>query len=1114
MGHQLVGTPDKQRNELRVPDDFEVSLFAAEPMVINPTCMNWDQQGRLWVACAPLYPHVKPGHRATDEIVVLEDTDNDGKADKRTVFAEGLLIPTAILPGDGGAYVGNSTELIHLMDTDGDGKADQKRIVMSGFGTEDTHHILHTPRWGQDGLMYFNQSIYIHTHAETPWGVRRLMAGGVWQYDPRSDRAEIVGRGLVNSWGHQMDDWGQSFLTDGAGGHGINYLFPGVAGPTAYGTRHIMTGMNPGQPKHCGLEIISGTHFPEKYRGLLVANDFRGHRTNSFRLTDNGSGYVSTQDVDFVGTDHHGTDRLGKGGGFRPIDLKMGPDGALYVADWSNIIIQHGEVDFRDHRRDHENGRIWRITAKGRPLVKIPKIAGAPVGALIANLNSPERWTVEASKRELIERGASVLPAVEKWGQALSGADAERLRLHALWLHVALGTPNKALLDKSLAAKEGRVRAAAVRTLRHWRGQVGDDLAMLSKLANDAHPRVRLEAIHALRDLKSAEAAAAVVKVLDHETDKFIDYALVLTLRELQPHWVGKTDFGGNIKHLSYAIQATGNVNALKPLVDAFESGNLPAANRGEVFGLIGRLGNNEHVGKLLALALTDKLPLGERTNLLNAVRDGVTKRKLKPQADLKPLADLVNHQDAKLSSAAIHLAGALRAGQAQANLQAVAMNGANRNGPAAITALGTMRAKAQLIELVTAAGDHNRRIAALAAIADFDPAEAARRCVPAFNNLPENANPAPFFDAMYRQQHGPTHLNNILQPKCIPAFVARIGVRQATTCGRDLAQHVRKLSEAGGLKPMKQQLTPEEMKAMVDRVNKEGKPQVGEMIYRRPALACVSCHAIGGAGPAIGPDMVSIGASAPVDYLIESLLNPNAKIKEGYHMTVATLKNGQVVSGGQVSDGGNELVIRDPAGKIHTIAKGDVANKVVSPTSMMPPGLTASLQPEEFIHLVSFLSKLGAHPKFKAPGARYLRSFEVVSSLPQEVAKLPDRQRYDAVATSDKVVWQPMTSLVNGDIPLDKATFPGGHRYLRFKIEAPADGAVAIHVNAPRGTDFWKDGKRMSMQRNRNIGRVETKLKKGTHTLVFAVGGTKQPHLTVRIVDPKHAKTIAKFAN
>ena len=170
--------------------------------------MNFDAKGRLWVASSEVYPQIKPGEVANDKVVILEDTDSDGKADKTTVFADKLLIPTGVEPGDGGAYVANSTELVHLADTDGDGKADVREVVLSGFGTEDTHHILHTLRWGPDGMLYFNQSIYIHSHVETPWGVRRLGGGGIWQFRPESAWLDIFARGWWNPWGHHFDRWG------------------------------------------------------------------------------------------------------------------------------------------------------------------------------------------------------------------------------------------------------------------------------------------------------------------------------------------------------------------------------------------------------------------------------------------------------------------------------------------------------------------------------------------------------------------------------------------------------------------------------------------------------------------------------------------------------------------------------------------------------------------------------------------------------------------------------------------------------------------------------------------------------------------------------------------
>src|SRR5262249_32588304 len=175
-----IPDPDAEleRRSFQIADGFEVNLFAADPLLAKPIQMNFDAAGRLWIASSEVYPQIKPGQKANDKIIILEDTKGVGKADKTTVFADGLLIPTGLEPGDGGAYVAKSTELLHI--TEKNGKANKTRVVLSGFGTEDTHHILHTLRWGPDGLLYMNQSIYIHSHIETPWGPRRLNAGGIW----------------------------------------------------------------------------------------------------------------------------------------------------------------------------------------------------------------------------------------------------------------------------------------------------------------------------------------------------------------------------------------------------------------------------------------------------------------------------------------------------------------------------------------------------------------------------------------------------------------------------------------------------------------------------------------------------------------------------------------------------------------------------------------------------------------------------------------------------------------------------------------------------------------------------------------------------------------------
>jgi putative membrane-bound dehydrogenase domain len=219
--------PVAERAALTVADGYEVTLFASDPMIAKPLQINFDPQGRLWVSSSKVYPQIQPGEVANDTVTVLEDRDGDGVADHYTVFADGLLMPTAVLPGDGGAYVANSTEMLHLADTDGDGTADTRRVILAGFGAEDTHHILHTFRWGPDARLFFNQSIYIHSHVETPSGVKRLNGGGIWRFLPRTLALDIFARGWVNPWGHAFDPHGRSLVTDGAAGKGSTTGFPG-----------------------------------------------------------------------------------------------------------------------------------------------------------------------------------------------------------------------------------------------------------------------------------------------------------------------------------------------------------------------------------------------------------------------------------------------------------------------------------------------------------------------------------------------------------------------------------------------------------------------------------------------------------------------------------------------------------------------------------------------------------------------------------------------------------------------------------------------------------------------------------------------------------------------
>ena len=288
QGNAKVPDPDPEieRKTFHVADGFEVNLFAADPLLAKPIQMNFDPQGRLWVASSEVYPQIKPGQKANDKIIILEDTKGVGKADKTTVFADGLLIPTGVEPGDGGVYVANSTELLHLSRPKPGDKADKTRVVLSGFGTEDTHHIVHTFRWGPDGMLYFNQS---HLHSQPHRNAarrQRLNGGGIWQFRPETMRPGSLRPRLRGIRGA---------ITSTAGASRSSPTAPAAKASTTASPARLLrhghrrrreccTGSIPAARSTAAWKSSAAGICPDDWQGDCITNDFRGHRVCRFKL--------------------------------------------------------------------------------------------------------------------------------------------------------------------------------------------------------------------------------------------------------------------------------------------------------------------------------------------------------------------------------------------------------------------------------------------------------------------------------------------------------------------------------------------------------------------------------------------------------------------------------------------------------------------------------------------------------------------------------------------------------------------------------------------------------------------------------------------------------------
>jgi putative heme-binding domain-containing protein len=521
--------------KMTIHKGMQVNLFASEeqfPELASPVQMAFDPKGRLWVAAWPTYPHWKPTEAMNDKLLIFEDTNGDGRADKCKTFAGDLHNPTGFEFWGGGVIVAMAPKLLFLKDTDGDDVADVRTTIVSGLDTADTHHTSNSFTLDPGGALYFQEGTFHHTQVETPWGApRRVANGAVFRYEPRAQKFDVyVSFGFANPHGHVFDRWGQDIVVDGTGAvptHGtlfsghVNFPDKHARPPQVYQQR----------TRPCpGLEYLTSGHFPDEFQGnLLVPNVIGFQGILQYAMKDESSSLGATELEPILSSSDPN---------FRPVDVEMGPDGAIYLVDWHNPIIGHMQHNLRDPNRNKTYGRVYRVTYEGRDLVRPAPIAGEPIEKLLELLKSPEDRVRYRAKIELSGRDPTeVVAATTKWLAAIPPADPnhEHHALEALWVHQHCNLVNTSLLERMLSSPEPRARAAAVKVVVAWRDRVSNALELLRKAAADEHPRVRLEAVRAASFFTVPEAVEVPLIASEQPADIYIDFVRGETMKTLDP---------------------------------------------------------------------------------------------------------------------------------------------------------------------------------------------------------------------------------------------------------------------------------------------------------------------------------------------------------------------------------------------------------------------------------------------------------------------------------------------------------------------------------------------------------------------------------------------------
>ena len=545
--------------DVKSPEGTKIEFIASEkefPELINPVQMNFDTKGRLWVAVWPTYPETMPTTTNYDKLIYFDLDPKTGKAVKCTTFADGLNCPTGFQFYKDGVIVMQSPDLWFMRDTDGDGKADTKERLLHGLDAADSHHETNSICYEPGGAIYLSDGVFHRTNVETYNGPVHNTDGAIYRFEPLTSKfMRHAPYGFANPHGRVFDAWGNDLITDATGNN--TYFGPGFSGHIDTGGHSGYKEFWPRPSRPCpGTAILTSRHFPDDWQGTFLNTNVIGFQ-GIFRakISEDGGGLKGeTIEPALIQAD------VAKNPNFRPSGVTVAPDGSLYFMDWSQMLIGHLQHHLRDPNRDHQHGRLYRITYPGRPLLEPKQIDGESVAKLLDLLKEPENDVRLRTKIELGKHAATeVIPAVQAWAKQFDAAKAEDAHhlLEALWVHQWNNVVNLDLIQALLKSPEPRARAQALRVVCYQRDRIPNAMDLTRAAIKDEAPRVRLEAVRTLSFFRGADTLRAVEAAQQVRDDKdyYINYCYKETMRQL-----GSLPEGRDIVNNDAALQ-----EALKP---------------------------------------------------------------------------------------------------------------------------------------------------------------------------------------------------------------------------------------------------------------------------------------------------------------------------------------------------------------------------------------------------------------------------------------------------------------------------------------------------------------------------------------------------------------------
>jgi putative membrane-bound dehydrogenase-like protein len=963
----------------QLPPGFKCNVFAAEPDVQNPVAMTWDNRGRLWVAECYTYANRPTRYDLTlrDRVIILNDTDGDGRADERKVFTDDVQQLMSVEVGLGGVWLIALPRLLFIPDKNGDDIPDgPPEVVLDGFevSTENYHNCANGLKWGLDGWLYgrcgASSPGWIGAPG-TPQEGRVPIYGGIWRYHPTRKIFEVLCHGFTNPWGHDWDEFGEMFVTNTVTGHlfhmipGAHYTRSSTIGPNrriyepidSHADHfHFNTGRGwkeslkdesidklGGGHAHCGACIYLGDNWPAEYRGKLLTLNLHGRRINVERLEREGSGYVARHEPDIA----QSADPW-----FRGIDLNYGPDGAVYIIDWSDT----GECHEHDgvHRL---SGRVFRISYGNTTATKPRDLTRLPHADLAKLHLDQSEWIIRHARRELADRLAAaqdISPAMKEFAATIrSNTRGDLAALRILWTMYTLGAVPPDGPPKLLDHSDEHVRAWAVRLITDFwpidtvygiprateeliESRVVDSrlVARLGAMcAKEPSGLVRLtlasaafrqpaiaRAIHAGSLLSHSEDAR------DHNLPKLLWYGFAPLLERSPP---------------------------LLPILA--KSSEIPLTREWITRGIAeDPVKNSAALDKLLLASLSNDEAV--RADVVRGLVAGLAgRRKVEPPASWEKFQASFQSAPADVQEQVRNLAVVFGDGRALDEVRRVALDEKAK----------IQQRQLALETLIEARPDDLRDVCqrllrvrflnttAMKGLSLFDDPSIGEQLAKSYNQFHPVERPAVIETLVTRPAFASALLDQIETNKIPATALSALQARQIRSFGNDELS-ARLASVWGELRD-----SPEEKRKIVNELKQELTKQSlaaanathGRTVFK---ATCANCHRLFGDGGTVAPDLTGSGRHN-LDYLLENIVDPSAVVNKDFRMSVVRMADGRILNGLVTSQDDERVVLQTAKEKL-TLMRNDIDEIKLTTLSPMPEGILQPLKPEQVRDLIAYL--------------------------------------------------------------------------------------------------------------------------------------------------------------